>query len=732
MLKTLRRRRLLVSVLSVGLLGVTLAGNANAAIDPGRDDRLIEHDGRGYNNPHAGFVAPPRGDGPLAPKTGALIGTHSNDKHTGELTEKDQHILVTERHMERTLDINNSYYGEFDSIASNYVPGDPKKTGLSKLAFWDIEMGRIPLVGWGCGNSKQINTGQHDATIRKTAEAMKAFGHDFFMRYCWEMDGNKRTDHVGSPEEFVESWIRIYKIFEEVGADNVVWVWCGNANTFKHLNDKNAYAWDYYPGDEYVDWVSADGYNWAASDRNREVNYEKDRWRSFVEIYDEFMVWARSTGSIPESMKTELKNMPAEFPRKRQVKPIMIGEYGAIEPVGDMVDFFLGHSPHNTKPQWLRDAHDSINGSKARSAECWWCGIYSDIAAVVYFDIEGINGPWEITSSPESIAAYKEAAQDAWFNQIHTLGWAPAGNRPDAPPPGPNPNPNPNPNNPNPTPNNPNPNPTPNNPNPGQNPPLHGASGKSGYWMLGADGKVYPFGQASGHGDAVAPLAASGPARVDAADVEPTPSGNGYWLVDARGTVHPFGDAKSHGSVEAARLVPGETVTSLSATPTGNGYWVFTTKGRVVTFGDATFFGDVSRVNLNGPVLDSVPTPSGKGYFMVGSDGGIFAFGDAVFAGSMGGKKLNAPVQSLVPDPDGAGYWLVASDGGVFAFDASFRGSMGGARLNKPMTGMVPYGDGYLMVAEDGGIFNFSDKAFAGSLGGNPPSRPIVAVAAIR
>jgi hypothetical protein len=84
-----------------------------------------------------------------------------------------------------------------------------------------------------------------------------------------------------------------------------------------------------------------------------------------------------------------------------------------------------------------------------------------------------------------------------------------------------------------------------------------------------------------------------------------------------------------------------------------------------------------------------------------------------------------------VPDTDGRGYWLVASDGGVFAFDAPFRGSMGGARLNKPITGMVPYGNGYLMVAEDGGVFTFSDKTFSGSLGGNPPTRPIVAVAAI-
>ena len=35
-----------------------------------------------------------------------------------------------------------------------------------------------------------------------------------------------------------------------------------------------------------------------------------------------------------------------------------------------------------------------------------------------------------------SIAAFREAAQDPWYNQIHTLGWGPAANRPDVPPPG--------------------------------------------------------------------------------------------------------------------------------------------------------------------------------------------------------------------------------------------------------------------------------------------------------
>lgn len=46
-----------------------------------------------------------------------------------------------------------------------------------------------------------------------------------------------------------------------------------------------------------------------------------------------------------------------------------------------------------------------------------------------------------------------------------------------------------------------------------------------------------------------------------------------------------------------------------------------------------------------------------------------------------------------------------------------------------PSAPFVRYGNGYLMVGEDGGIFNFSDRQFAGSLGSNPPPVPIVSVA---
>src|SRR5207237_9747553 len=66
-------------------------------------------------------------------------------------------------------------------------------------------------------------------------------------------------------------------------------------------------------------------------------------------------------------------------------------------------------------------------------------------------------------------------------------------------------------------------------------PPAGPAQSRSGYWMVGSDGKVYAFGDAKARGDA--PVAAG----ADATDLEPTPSGAGYWIVDSRGGVSPFG-----------------------------------------------------------------------------------------------------------------------------------------------------------------------------------------------
>jgi hypothetical protein len=87
-----------------------------------------------------------------------------------------------------------------------------------------------------------------------------------------------------------------------------------------------------------------------------------------------------------------------------------------------------------------------------------------------------------------------------------------------------------------------------------------------------------------------------------------------------------------------------------------------------------------------------------------------------------------ASAQVAAADPNGAGYWMVASDGGVFNFgDAGYFGSLGGTPLNKPITGILPTpsGQGYWMVASDGGVFAFGDAPYYGSAGALNLNKPI-------
>ena len=243
-----------------------------------------------------------------------------------------------------------------------------------------------------------------------------------------------------------------------------------------------------------------------------------------------------------------------------------------------------------------------------------------------------------------------------------------------------------------------------------------GVTGPSGYWMLGADGRVYAFGGAAGFPGAVPGTIAMAPRR----------DGKGYWLTDRNGHVAARGTASSYGGSPA--LTRGERITSIAATATGKGYWLVSNTGRAFTYGDAHSYGDMTGTRLKGAIVAASATSSGLGYYMLGSDGGIFAFGDPRFHGSTGGMKLNKPIVGMATTK--GGYWLVGSDGGVFAFDAPFRGSMGGRPLNRPIEGLVAYGNGYLMGTSDGGVFNFSNRAFVGSLANNPPTAPIIGLAA--
>jgi hypothetical protein len=197
-----------------------------------------------------------------------------------------------------------------------------------------------------------------------------------------------------------------------------------------------------------------------------------------------------------------------------------------------------------------------------------------------------------------------------------------------------------------------------------------------------------------------------------------TPDGSGYWLVGSDGGVFTFGDATFHGSLGGTKL--NAPIVGMATMPGGGGYWLVASDGGVFSFGDASFHGSMGGTRLNAPIVGMAATAAGKGYWLVARDGGIFSFGNASFDGSTGAMKLSKPIVGMAATLDSGGYWLVASDGGVFTFgDAVFEGSTGARPPSQAVSGMAVSGPGprpgYWLVGSAGGVYNFGSAPYLGS-----------------
>lgn len=193
-----------------------------------------------------------------------------------------------------------------------------------------------------------------------------------------------------------------------------------------------------------------------------------------------------------------------------------------------------------------------------------------------------------------------------------------------------------------------------------------------GFWTVDQRGLVTAVAPARSFGD----LTGTRPAAAIVA-IEATPSGEGYWLLGADGGVFTFGDARFAGT--------GPTLSvAMSATPLGEGYWITDTAGHVQAFGDAVLIGDLGETVPAAPVVAMAATPSGGGYWLVAADGAVFTFGDAPFHGA------GAPVPVVAMVPVLGGYALVSGDGTVTSFGATI--DLGPSPLELGTSGLAAVG----------------------------------------
>src|SRR5436190_3670193 len=107
--------------------------------------------------------------------------------------------------------------------------------------FNDIRAhGSIPFLSWGSQSMPfnvndpnfqlaDIINGSHDSYIRAFATKARDWGHPFFLRFDWEMNGNwfpwGEQANGNSPGEYVAAWRHVHDIFTSLGATNASWVW---------------------------------------------------------------------------------------------------------------------------------------------------------------------------------------------------------------------------------------------------------------------------------------------------------------------------------------------------------------------------------------------------------------------------------------------------------------------------------------------------------------------------
>jgi hypothetical protein len=288
-------------------------------------------------------TSPPRPQALLSPDSGAWLGAFVNEDGIRTNEGYEAGVTSLETGIGRQLGIDHHYIEFFQPIAG-------------PLVLSDIEHGRVPMVSWGGTDATRIASGVHDEWIRKEALGVKALRRPILLRFGWEME-RPQLGWVHSASDFIAAWRHLHDIFQQEGVTNAAWVWCPMSVSFR-----SGVAQQYYPGAQYVDWIGADGYNWAPG-------REGAIWRSFKSVFQEFYDWGVTTG-----------------------KPLLIGETGAQE-----------RSP-GEKAAWIDDMATTLRHD------------FGNIEALVYFDAFP-RYDWRLmNASPASLDAFKAMGAESYFS----------------------------------------------------------------------------------------------------------------------------------------------------------------------------------------------------------------------------------------------------------------------------------------------------------------------------
>lgn len=262
-----------------------------------------------------------------------------------------------ERKTRTQAKVASYYYGFGDvfpgSIEAGFAAGGARKV----LVSWD--MGATRFTEW--------SSGRHDAYLDQIVAKALAYPHDLYVRPWPEMNGDWQTfqptvdgklPHGGTYDEFIAAWRHVVSYTRSHGATNLKWVFNPTTDTYAQTTPI-AKIW---PGDDYVDVLGLDGFNWGKDNK-------WGRWLSFKRIY-----------------QRQYANLTALSP----TDPVWVCEFGSKEPrKSDGAPVDRKHS----KAKWLRGALKHKGMPR--------------IEVMIHFN-ENKERDWRIESSKETLKMFRK------------------------------------------------------------------------------------------------------------------------------------------------------------------------------------------------------------------------------------------------------------------------------------------------------------------------------------
>ncbi len=235
--------------------------------------------------------------------------------------------IVQNESFEAIINLEDSLETTFHLIHIYNAWGSKPEHQFPKLAVETIlKLGSIPVITWepwlGAFDESEypgiplpekrdkaclaaIANGTYDKYIIDWASAVKAIKQPVFIRLAHEMNDPYRYPwgpQNNSPEDFRNAWIHVHNVFENLGVNNVIWIWAPHPSY--------AYFDVYYPGEKYVDYVGVGVLNFGTA-----VTWSK--WWTFDQLF----------GNQYETLESFHK-------------PIMITEFGSLIVGGDRAEWF--------------------------------------------------------------------------------------------------------------------------------------------------------------------------------------------------------------------------------------------------------------------------------------------------------------------------------------------------------------------------------------------------------